>query len=161
MGKLASPVTKLSKQKTITATVIDVLGSLCSVRLSTRGKVLHGVKFIGPKPAAGDLVYVDYGTGTPVVKTSSENLEAAIAEVQRSLSASPTSTAIVPVGAPEQPLSSVEDWIITEEGAAITVVGPVEVRFPVGTLTDLGDGVVKVSTHSPADRVFMNQNFTI
>ena len=148
MGKLVGSVVKLSKQKLIVATVLDVLGDLCSVQMSARGKAIHGVRYIGPKPSVGDTVYVDYASGAPIIRTTSENLEEQIAEVQRTLSAAPTTLTVVPPSAPETPLSHVTDWIITEDGAAVTVVGPVEVRFPAGTLTDLGDGVVEYTPNT-------------
>lgn len=73
MKRLRSKVTGLSKQKSVRATVIDVGGAYCSVRLSGRGKVLSGLSYFGAQPSAGDTVYVDYQGGVPVVKTSSES----------------------------------------------------------------------------------------
>jgi len=86
-ARLVSPVVKLGKQKIITGEIVDVLGALCSVRLSGKGATLHSVKFTGPTPAVGDAVLVDYRSGTPVVHTNAENLENALEEVEARVTA--------------------------------------------------------------------------
>jgi len=70
VNKLVSKIQGMSKQKRIPATIIDVLGSKCSVRLSTRGTVLRNLSYFGPAPVSGDSCYVDYGSGVPTVMTS-------------------------------------------------------------------------------------------
>ena len=100
-ARLVSPVVKLSKQKLITGTIVDVLGDLCSVRLSGQGAVLHSLKYIGTAPAAGDTVIVDYRSGTPIVHTNSQNLEEQITELQRQVSATAAATPSIPSAPPE------------------------------------------------------------
>jgi hypothetical protein len=68
---ISSDLAKLSKQKVVPAIVTDVLGLLCSVRLSARGTVLHGIKYFGNVPVIGETVYVNYQSGTPIVYTVS------------------------------------------------------------------------------------------
>ena len=77
-SNLSSEISKLSKQKMIPAIVVDRLGNYCSIRLSTNGKLLINLKYFGNAPTAGDSVYVDYRTGTPMVYTSAANLDASI-----------------------------------------------------------------------------------
>jgi hypothetical protein len=101
-SRLVAPVIKLGKQKIVTATIIDVLGDLCSVRLSTRGASLHSLKYIGPTPIVGDVVIVDFKTGKPVVYTNSENLESRIDELRRELTAETEASVSVQNPAPEQ-----------------------------------------------------------
>lgn len=118
-AKLVSPVVKLGKQKIITGTIVDVMGNLCSVRMSTRGGVLHALKFIGPTPAVGDQVFIDYRSGTPVVHTSSDNLEAAIEEVRREIQSGPATNIVIPAPAPEttQPVFQDPGFGISESEA--------------------------------------------
>ena len=75
---LGSALSNRSKQKTIPAVVIDVLGNRCSVRLSGRGTKLTGLEFVGSVPKIGDLVIVDYrSANTPMVLTSGSVVTAA------------------------------------------------------------------------------------
>jgi len=78
-SSISSDIAKLSKQKTIPAVVTDVLGNLCSVRLSIRGTRLHGLKYLGTTPIIGETVYVNYQSGTPVVYTVTGNVDSSIA----------------------------------------------------------------------------------
>ena len=71
MSKIASGIVKFNKQKSIPALVIDVVGNVCTVILSGRGKVLRNVPFTGSSPIVGDSVFVNYSTGRPIVETSS------------------------------------------------------------------------------------------
>jgi hypothetical protein len=71
MGRLSSSVAKFSKQKLIPAIVIDVLGPVCSVRLSGSGKQINRLRYVGPVPTLGQGVQVNYQTGTPYVQTQS------------------------------------------------------------------------------------------
>jgi len=73
-SNLVSEITKLSKQKMIPASVVDSLGLNCSVRLSTNGKLLTNLKYFGPRPVIGNMVYVDYKSGIPIVYTSDANI---------------------------------------------------------------------------------------
>ena len=77
-SNLVSELTKLTKQKTIPAIVVDIGGSFCSVKLSDRGKILHGLRFMGNAPSMGDKVFVNYQSGAPVVYTYGENVLATI-----------------------------------------------------------------------------------
>ena len=103
-ARLVSPVVKLSKQKVITGSIVDVIGTLCSVKLSTRGAVLHGLPFIGSTPAPGDIVSVDYRSGKPIVHTNSTTLENALEEV-RQAAVTATQRQPTPPPAPEQTAS--------------------------------------------------------
>lgn len=147
MSRLVSPVVKLSKQKLIAAVVLDVLGDLCSVRLSTQGAVLHAVKYTGPRPAKGDSVIVDYRGGVPTVHTRSENVEEKIAEAIDSLTASTTETQVTKPPPPEAPATSQPDLIV---GDGVTeVVSVTEIQFPANSITDEGSGVVSVVFPDP------------
>ena len=87
---LGSALSNRSKQKTIPAVVIDVLGNRCSVRLSGRGTKLTGLEFVGSVPKIGDLVIVDYrNANTPIVLTSGSVVTAA---------PQPITAAVVPAG---------------------------------------------------------------
>ena len=92
---LSSALSNRAKQKTIPATVIDVLGNKCSVRLSGRGSKLTGLEFVGSVPKIGDTVIVDYrNANIPLVLTSGSVEitvpQAVTASVVASGSASPT-----------------------------------------------------------------------
>jgi hypothetical protein len=71
MSKLAGKMVKFGKQKQIPAKIIDVLGPLCSVKLSGNGEKLTGLSYVGPTPVKGQKVIVNYQTGTPFVQTGS------------------------------------------------------------------------------------------
>jgi len=66
-------VGRVSKREPIPATGIDVLGTKCSVRLSSRGGILSALSYSGKVPAKGDSVYVDYSRGVPIVLTSDDD----------------------------------------------------------------------------------------
>lgn len=67
---LRTSIGDLSKRKPIPASVIDILGTRCSVRLSGKGKLLTNLLYSGKSPKKGDSVYVDYSRGNPIVITS-------------------------------------------------------------------------------------------
>jgi hypothetical protein len=69
-GGLRSRINAISKRPLVPAVVLDVLGTRCTVKLSTRGAVLSNLAFNGKTPAKGDSVLVDYSRGTPIVLTS-------------------------------------------------------------------------------------------
>lgn len=71
-SSLINDIVQFNKQKIITAIVVDILGMLCSVRLSTNGALIRGLKYFGGKPSIGDTVYVNYQSGTPIVYTISD-----------------------------------------------------------------------------------------
>jgi hypothetical protein len=69
MSELSKSITKLSKQKMIPAIVTNVLGPYVSVRLSGTGTRMNKLRYVGPTPSLGQLVIVNYQTGTPFVQT--------------------------------------------------------------------------------------------
>ncbi len=142
MSRLVAPVVRLSKQKLITATVMDVLGDLCSVRLSGRGAVLHSLKFIGPRPAKGDSVIVDYRSGIPTVITKTDNVDEKIAEAIADVEATVAETQVTPPPPPESPQTAQPDLIVDD--GVTEVVSVTEIQFPSGTVTDVGSGVVSI-----------------
>ena len=60
MISLTSALSNRFKQKIISATVIDVIGRKCAVRLSGNGTKLTNLDYIGSKPSVGDNVLLDY-----------------------------------------------------------------------------------------------------
>ena len=60
MISLTSALSNRFKQKIISATVIDVIGRKCAVRLSGNGTKLTNLDYIGSKPSIGDSVLLDY-----------------------------------------------------------------------------------------------------
>ena len=69
---LRSKISSLSKGKRIKATVVEVNNNLASVRIGSNGQVLQGLNIIGGQIAAGDSVYVNYSSGTPVIEAYSK-----------------------------------------------------------------------------------------
>lgn len=70
-GRLNSLIANLSKQKMISAKVIDVLGYTCSVRLSVTGGKLTNILYVGLMPSVGDTVLVDFReVNNPYVMTT-------------------------------------------------------------------------------------------
>ena len=69
MTELTSKIVQAAKQKIVPATIVDVLGSSCSVQISGTGQVLKNLTYHGVKPSIGDSVLVDYKTGIPTVTT--------------------------------------------------------------------------------------------
>lgn len=67
---LRGQVVSITKKQTVSAVVIDIVGSRCAVRLSGRGGALTNLPFSGKKPSKGDNVFVDYSRGVPIVITS-------------------------------------------------------------------------------------------
>lgn len=72
MKSLKDNLTGLSKNKLIRATVLEVLGNRCTVRLVGNGKKLFGIPFIGGPVSVGKIVYVNYGSGSPVAECRGE-----------------------------------------------------------------------------------------
>lgn len=70
MTRLRTGISNLSKQRITFGTVLNVLGGKCTVKLSGSGAVLQGLTVIGPTPAVGQIVRVDYISGVPIVYTS-------------------------------------------------------------------------------------------
>lgn len=75
MPSLSSKIHSAAKRPNVSAIVIDVLGGVCSVRLSQRGSILRGLSYSGAAPSKGQQVWVDYSRGNPVVVTSSSGGE--------------------------------------------------------------------------------------
>jgi hypothetical protein len=118
--RISSEISKLSKQKIIPATVVDVLGRFCSVRLSGVGKLLHGLIFLGASPSIGDSVYVDYRSGTPIVHTASGNVDTAITTAARRTFVPapvvPPPTEPTPYGGQHNDLSGIQGGLAPSEG---------------------------------------------
>ena len=67
---LSSALSNRFKQKLIPASVIDVIGGKCSVRLSGEGTKLTNLSYFGPIPVIGSQVVVDYRNASiPIVMT--------------------------------------------------------------------------------------------
>lgn len=125
-SRLVGPVVKLGKQKVITGVITDVVRELCSVQMSTRGQILHGLRYIGTTPAVGDTVFIDFRSGIPVVHTNSDNLQTQIDEVTRQITATVTAKNAPTAPAPEEPATLVvpnrmftfatEDGLIVKTG---------------------------------------------
>jgi len=115
-SSISSDIAKLSKQKTIPAVVTDVLGNLCSVRLSIRGTRLHGLKYMGTKPVIGETVYVNYQSGTPVVYTVTGNVDSSIASAVAQIPSS-SSGKNVPLEPPMMPDHYHNDHLGLQGGA--------------------------------------------
>ena len=120
--RISSEISKLSKQKIIPATVVDVLGRFCSVRLSGVGKLLHSLIFLGTSPSIGETVYVDYRSGTPIVHTTTGNMDDAISAAVAGI-AIPSSSQVIPsptetvaVGRQHNDLSGVQGGQQASEG---------------------------------------------
>lgn len=58
-----------AKDYLMEATVIDAVGSRCSVRLAQNGQAMHGLRYSGVKPVPGQRVQVDFISGAPLVMT--------------------------------------------------------------------------------------------
>lgn len=124
--KLASSVTKLTKQKIIPCTVVDVLGNLCSVRLSDTGKLLRGLRFMGTSPNVGSLAYVDYRSGTPVVHTTNANVDSSITSAENRITTSVSQTSRRPPAEPNNPGGYHNDMAGIQGGLAVTPSAPAE-----------------------------------
>lgn len=104
MSSIKSKIVRISKQKLVKATVIDVLNGRCSVRLSGRGAILTGLRFVGPTPKKGDSVFVDYESGVPVIKTSDYNGNNTI-PVSATFSPINVAASVTPNAIPEKPVA--------------------------------------------------------
>jgi len=58
-----------AKDYSLAATVVDAVGSFCSVRLAQNGQLMTGLKYSGVKPEPGKKVQVDFISGSPIVLT--------------------------------------------------------------------------------------------
>ena len=67
MHDLKSRAAELSKNRIISAKVIEALGSSVSVQLVKNGAKLFGLQLVGGPVAVGDIVHVDYSSGKPMV----------------------------------------------------------------------------------------------
>lgn len=73
MKSLKDNLAGLSKNKLIRATVLEVLGNRVTVRLVGNGKKLFGIPFVGGPVSVGKVVYVNYGSGSPVAECRGES----------------------------------------------------------------------------------------
>jgi len=69
-------VLRLPQGKRFKATVIDVVGSRCAVRLAQNGQVLRGIPYSGGDVAVGSQVNVDYTSGSPAALVVAEGYTA-------------------------------------------------------------------------------------
>lgn len=93
---LLALLAKSSRQQIFSARVIDVLGKVCSVRLSNNGSQLSNIKYVGIKPMIGDRVIVDYrGLTNPIVMTSTNTWPAEL-KVRQEIAQRLVPTAILP-----------------------------------------------------------------
>ncbi len=60
-------ISSKTKQRIVSATIRDVVGSRCAVQLADGGRLLLGLTYSGPSPMIGQLVKVDYSSGSPLV----------------------------------------------------------------------------------------------
>jgi hypothetical protein len=65
-GGIRRRVIRLPQGKRFRATVIDVVGAYCAVRLAQNGRMLRGIPYSGGNVAVGSEVRVDYTSGSPV-----------------------------------------------------------------------------------------------
>lgn len=147
-GNLVGSVVKLSKQKIIQATTVDVLGRLCSVRLSGSGALLTGLKYTGLAPKKGQIVQVDYRSGVPTVLTVADNIEAEIqsivgTQMTKQFSSAYNQNSSPPLEPPDQgiPLSISDGSVVTPN--------VYQIIFPADTITVEEDGVVSVVFPDP------------
>jgi len=72
-GRLNAVLANIAKQKMIRASVVDVLGKKCSVRVSGSGAKLTGIEYFGVQPQIGDYVMIDYrNLSNPIAFTSTD-----------------------------------------------------------------------------------------
>lgn len=135
MTRLRAGISNLARQRITFGTVLNVLGNRCTVKLSGSGAVLQGLTVIGPTPAVGQSVRVDYISGVPIVYTS--EAPAAVAEEERLLTR-PTSERL-----PEVPY--VSDLLVTNADESVQVPGVTKMIFTGATVGDLSDGTVGIT----------------
>lgn len=73
-NNLRSAVAKITQNKRIRAIALEVIGTKASVKISGSSQVLYGLPITGGNITAGQEVYVDYTTGSPVVHSYQEDL---------------------------------------------------------------------------------------
>ena len=131
--KIASSVVKLAKGKIIPAIVIDVVRDLCSVRLSTRGSVLHGISYVGAPPRIGQRVYVDHKSGRPIVQGSSLEIQNDVNTLTQRMSTIEGSVSGVPPSAATDTKQQVSG--VTFESGVDSYEGVTVIEVPEGTLS--------------------------
>jgi len=68
VSRLSQKVRKIARQgNVIQATVLDVIGSRATVKLSTNGAVYAMLSIVGGPVSKGEVVRVNFGSGTPFV----------------------------------------------------------------------------------------------
>jgi len=65
---LRDKVAGVAQNKLIRARVIEILGNTVSVRLTQNASRIYGIRLIGGPVQVGDLVHIDYISGTPVAQ---------------------------------------------------------------------------------------------
>lgn len=125
-SRISKDIVRLSKQKIIPVIIVDVLGKLCSVRLSETGKLLRGIKYLGTSPSVGAAAYVDYRSGTPLVHTTDVNVEEAITAAGGRIIATVRSTPSRPPPEIRNPGSFHNDMAGIQGGLPATGVDPAE-----------------------------------
>ena len=62
---ISRDVRNLARAPRISATIIDVVGKRCSVKISNSARTLKNIPFYGSVPSVGDIVDIDYSSGKP------------------------------------------------------------------------------------------------
>jgi len=69
---LRDSIANISRNKRIKAVVIECMEGLCTVRIVGSDRPLRNLQIIGGPVSAGQTVFVDYSSGTPVVQADSK-----------------------------------------------------------------------------------------
>ena len=75
-NNLRSAVASITQNKRVRAIALEVIGMRASVKISGSSQILYGIPITGGNIIAGQEVYVDYTTGTPVVHSYTDDSSA-------------------------------------------------------------------------------------
>ena len=78
-------VRETGKNYLLPATVVDVVGDRCSVRLAQNGQLITGIPYAGNKPGIGQGINVDFVSGSPMGMAGAATAEASSAYTPRAI----------------------------------------------------------------------------
>jgi hypothetical protein len=124
---IRSAIASVSQNKRVRAIALEVMGGKASVKISGSSQCLYGLPITGGNIIAGQEVFVDYTTGTPVVHSYEEQASSSyVSRVStRKITTDPDIPASAPIG--EAPLDgktygrNSASWIeVTSSGSTPT-----------------------------------------
>jgi len=139
--KIRHQVAEVGKFRQFEGTIIDASTGLCSVRIGSNGRVLHGVPFSGGPVVPGQRVYIDWSSGTPVVAAYGQDV--VIPDTPKTIQPKPI---IQDLGPSQYPIEEIyiRELTVREYDGSPLVSDVRTILVPKDTITSSGSSSVQI-----------------